>query len=71
MEFYFLLTVKVTDATGLGGSSLQEETEENRNWKTKSEHSSVKAKAQSYTQVSVFTSMLGITTTSGVEGEGK
>lgn len=70
MEFYFLLTVKVTDATGLGGSSLQE-TEENRNWKTKSKHSSVKAKAQSYTQVSVFTSMLGITTTSGVEGEGK
>ena len=36
MEFYFLLTVKVTDATGLGGSSLQgtEETEENQNWKT-------------------------------------
>jgi len=37
-----------------------------------SEHASVKTKAQSYTQVSVFTSILGITTTtSGVEGEDK
>lgn len=36
----------------------------------KSEHSSVETKAQSYTQVSVFTSILGMTiTTSGVEGE--
>lgn len=36
MEFYFLLTVEVTDAAGLGGSSLQgtEEMEENRNGKT-------------------------------------
>lgn len=36
MEFYFLLMVKVTDATGLGGSSFQgtEEMEENRNGKT-------------------------------------